>query len=77
MAAADPDDLHGDMAGDGCRLDGREATVVEPCDEGGEAPCFAHLLEDDTEHEGDRADSCSRSCPTSPVERATLPPDGR
>jgi hypothetical protein len=57
MAAADQDDLHGDMAGDGRRLDRREATVVEPCDEGGEAPCFTHLLEDDAEHEGDRADS--------------------
>jgi hypothetical protein len=30
--------------------------VVDPCDEGGEAPCFAHLLEDD-EHEGDREHS--------------------
>jgi hypothetical protein len=28
-----------------------EGTVVEPCDEGGEAPCFAHLLEDESSDE--------------------------
>jgi hypothetical protein len=37
------------MAGMAAEETAGESTTVEPCDEGGEAPCFAHLLEDDDE----------------------------
>jgi hypothetical protein len=43
-----------------------EGTVVEPCDEGGEAPCFAHLLEDESSDEtsGEAAGTERTEAPT-------------
>jgi hypothetical protein len=31
--------------------------VVEPCDEGGEAPCYAHLLDEGCDVEGEADDA--------------------
>lgn len=45
-----------------------EGTVVEPCDEGGEAPCFAHLLEDESSDEtSDEAAGTERTEAPTPV----------
>ena len=41
--------------------------VAQPCDEGGEAPCLAHLFEDPAEAEPGPTDDVPEAMPSTPA----------